>query len=276
VSGLYETIKTKKEQTKIWITLERPHKLNAINATMLQELSEALDTIERDTDIRCVIIIGEGKIAFSTGADITELQKLTQETAAEFSRKGQKVFTKIETLSKPVIAAINGYALGGGLELALACDFRLASDNAKMGFPEIKLGIIPGWGGNLKLALTIGVAEAKRLIMLGDNVNAEEALKIGLVDKVVSQKELEGEADALAQRLCEFPQAAMKNAKHAMNFLTKSFLESGLKKENDLFALLFSKKEIKAKIKSFLSRRNKKRGRRLSQDNISLAGMKDE
>ena len=118
-----ETIKTKKEQTTTWITLERPHKLSAINTTMLQELSEALDTTENDSNIRCAIITGEGKKAFSAGADITELHKLTQESAAEFSRKGQQVFTQIETLSKPVVAAINGYALGGGLELALACDF---------------------------------------------------------------------------------------------------------------------------------------------------------
>ncbi len=260
MSRRYETIRTEKVQTTTWITLERPHKLNAINATMLQELSEALDSIEKDTDIGCVIIMGEGKKAFSTGADITELKKLTPKTAAEFSRNGQKVFTKMEALSKPVVASINGYALGGGLELALACDFRLASDHARMGFPEIKLGIIPGWGGTQKLALIIGVAEAKRLIMLGEKVNAEEALKMGLVDKVVSQKELEAEAGALAQRLCAYPGAAMKNAKHAMNFVTKSFLESGLKKETDLFALLFSKKVTKGKIESFLSQRNKKEG----------------
>ena len=135
MSKHYKTIGLKKKQNTSWITLNRPNKLNAINATMLEELSEALDTIESDTNVRCVIITGEGEKAFSTGADITELQKLTPETASEFSRKGQQVFSKIEALSKPVVAAINGYALGGGLELALACDFRLSSNQAELGFP---------------------------------------------------------------------------------------------------------------------------------------------
>ena len=260
MSRPYETIKTKKEQTTTWITLDRPDKLNAINATMLQELSEALDTTEKDTNIRCVIITGEGEKAFSAGADITELQKLTQETAAEFSRKGQQVFSQVETLSKPVVAAINGYVLGGGLELALACDFRLASDHAELGFPEMKLGIIPGWGGTQRLVWTVGVAEAKRLIMLGDRVKAEEALNMGLVDKVVSMGKLEAEAEALAQRLCEYPPAALKQAKRAIKSVTQRSLESGLKKETDFFAQLFSTKETKEKIDSFISQRNRKEG----------------
>jgi len=260
VSRPYETIKTKKEQTTTWITLNRPDKLNAINATMLQELSEALDTTEKDTNVRCVIITGKGEKAFSAGADITELQKLTQETAAEFSRKGQQVFSKIEALSKPVVAAINGYALGGGLELALACDFRLASIDAELGFPEMKLGIIPGWGGTQRLAWTVGVAEAKRLIMLGDRVKAEEALNMGLVDKVVPPNKLKAEAEALANRLCECPPTALKYAKHAINSGTQGSLEAGLKKETDFFTLLFSTKETKEKIDSFISQRNKKEG----------------
>jgi len=260
VSRPYETIKTKKEQTTTWITLNRPHKLNAINATMLQELSEALDTTEKDTNVRCVIITGEGEKAFSAGADITELQKLTQETAAEFSRKGQQVFSQVETLSKPVVAAINGYTLGGGLELALACDFRLASIDAELGFPEMKLGIIPGWGGTQRLAWTVGVAEAKRLIMLGDRVKAEEALNMGLVDKAVPPNKLKAEAEALANRLCECPPTALKYAKHAINSGTQGSLEAGLKKETDFFTLLFSTKETKEKIDSFISQRNRKEG----------------
>jgi enoyl-CoA hydratase/carnithine racemase len=259
VSKTYTTINLLKKQTTAWITLNRPDKMNAINATMLQELSEALDTTEKDPTSRCVIITGEGEKAFSAGADITELHKLTPETAAEFSTKGQQVFTKIETMSKPVIAAINGYALGGGLELALACDFRLASDHAELGFPELNLGIIPGWGGTQRLAWTAGVAEAKRLIMFGDRVKAEEAHKMGLVDKVVPQKELKTEAEALAQRLCEPQPEALKSAKQAINSVTQNILESGLKKETDLFAQLFSKKETKERIESFLSRRETKK-----------------
>ena len=260
MSKHYTTIKLRKEQTTAWITLDRPDKLNAINATMLQELSEALDTTERDVNVRCVIITGAGEKAFSAGADITELHRLTQETAAELSRKGQQAFTKIETMSKPVIAAINGYALGGGLELALACDFRLASNNAELGFPEMKLGIIPGWGGTQRLTWTVGAADAKRMIMLGERVKAEEALKIGLVDKVVPLDELEAETNALSKRLVEHPTEALKLAKHSVNSVTKSILESGLKKETEFFALLFSKKKTKERMDAFVSKRNKKEG----------------
>ena len=260
MSKTYTTINLRNEQTTTWITLDRPDKLNAINATMLQELSEALDTIEKDMNVRCVIITGEGEKAFSAGADIKELQKLTQETAAEFSMKGQQVFSQVEALSKPVVAAINGYALGGGLELALACDFRLASNNAELGSPEIKLGMIPAWGGTQRLAKIVGLAEAKRLIMLGDRVKAEEAQKMGLVDKVVPQNKLKTEAEALAQRLCECPPAALKYAKHAINSGTQGSLESGLKKETEFFALLFSTKETKERIEAFGSQRNRKEG----------------
>ena len=259
MSKTYTTINLRKEQNIAWITLDRPDKLNTINSTMLQELSEAMGTIKKDNTIRCVTITGEGEKAFSAGADIKELHKLIQETAAELSRKGQEVFSQVEALPKPIIAAINGYALGGGLELALTCDFRLASDHAELGFPEMKLGIIPGWGGTQRLAWTVGVAKAKRLIMLGNRVKAEEAYKMGLVDKVVPQKELKAEAEALAQRLCKYPSVVLKQAKHSINSVTKSFLESGLKKETEFFALLFSMKETKERIESFLSQENKKK-----------------
>jgi enoyl-CoA hydratase/carnithine racemase len=260
MSKQYTTVNLLKKQKTAWITLDRPQKMNAINAAMLQELSEALETIEKDSNVRCVIIMGEGKKAFSAGADITELQKLTQETAAEFSRKGQNVFSQIEALAKPVVAAINGYALGGGLELALACDFRLASSNAELGFPEMKLGIIPGWGGTQRLTWTAGAAAAKRLIMLGDRVKAEEALKMGMVDKVVSQNMLKSEAEELAQRLCTWSPAALAQAKRAINSVTRNLLELGLEKETDFFAQLFSENETKKKLGSFLGQGNKKEG----------------
>jgi len=260
MSSRYRTIKLKKKQNTAWIILDRPEKLNAINAVMLQELSEALNKIEKNLKVRCVIITGEGKRAFSAGADITELHKLTQETAAELSRKGQQVFSQVETLSKPVVAAINGYALGGGLALALACDFRIASIDAELGSPEIKLGIIPAWGGTQRLAKIVGVAEAKRLVMLGDRVKAKEALKMGLVNKVVPPNKLEAEAEALAQRLCEYPPAALKSAKYAIDSGTQASFEYGLKKETEFFALLFSAKETKERIEAFGSQRNKKEG----------------
>lgn len=255
---LYKTIKFKQKQKTTWITLNRPHKLNAINNTTLRELTQALNATKKDHKIRCLIITGEGEKAFSTGADITELQKLTQKTAQEFSNKGQHVFNKIEKLAKPVVAAINGYALGGGLELALACDFRLASDNAVLGFPEMKLGIIPGWGGTQRLPWIIGAAEAKRLIMLGDMVEADEALRMGLVDKVVSPNKLDAEAEELVQRLHKSLPWALKNAKQAINSATNRYLDLGLKRETKFFAHLFSTNEAKERIETFLSKRNKK------------------
>jgi enoyl-CoA hydratase/carnithine racemase len=261
LSKTYTTINLTKKQKTTWITLNRPQKMNAINATMLQELSEALDTLEKDPNVRCVIITGEGEKAFSAGADITELQKLTQETAADFSRRGKQTFSQAETLSKPVVAAINGYALGGGLELALACDFRFASSNAELGFPEMKLGIIPGWGGTQKLTWTAGAAVAKRLIMLGERVKAEEALKMGLVDKVVPQNKLKAKAEELAQRLCEWEPAALRQAKRAINSATRNVLESGMKMETDYFAQLFAEKETKERLEFFLDQGNKKRTR---------------
>jgi enoyl-CoA hydratase/carnithine racemase len=227
---------------------------------MLQELSEVLGTIEKNTNVRCVIITGEGEKAFSAGADITELHKLTHKTAAELSRKGQQVFSQVETLSKPVVAAINGYALGGGLAFALACDFRLASIDAELGSPEIKLGIIPAWGGTQRLPRIVGIAKAKRLIMLGDRMKAEEALKMGLVDKVIPPNKLEAKAKALAQRLCKGSSTALKYAKHAINSGTQGSFEYGLKKETEFFAQLFSTKETKERIEAFISQRNKKEG----------------
>jgi enoyl-CoA hydratase/carnithine racemase len=254
----YKTIKLKQKKTTTWITLNRPHKLNAINITMLQELSQALDATEKDPNTRCLIITGEGKKAFSTGADINELQKLTPQTAQKFSKKGQQTFNKIEALSKPVIAAINGYALGGGLELALACDFKIASENAELGFPEMKLGIIPGWGGTQRLSLTVGTEEAKWMIMLSGMVKADEALRMGLVDIIVPQNRLEAEVEALSQRLNASLSPALKKAKQAINSITKRSLEAGLNNETKLFAQLFSTKETKEKIEVFLSKRKQK------------------
>jgi enoyl-CoA hydratase/carnithine racemase len=253
----YRTIKLNQKQHIVWITLDRPDKLNAINAIMLEELSEAIDIIEKDENVRCVIIKGKGERAFSAGADLTELRKLTPENAKEFSVKGQQLFFKLEKIAKPVVAEIRGYALGGGFELALACDFRVAADNAEMGFPEIKLGFIPAWGGTQRLPLIVGATEAKRLIMLGDRVEAGEAYKKGLVDKVVSLKELDAETKALAQRLSECSALALKYVKLTVNSVTKVSL-GGLKKETEAFVQLLSKKETIEKIAAFGSQRNKK------------------
>ncbi|RLG99434.1 crotonase [Candidatus Bathyarchaeota archaeon] len=255
MSKPYETIKIEREENIVWITLNRPHRLNAFNDVLIEELSEALDTVENDPSVRCVIITGEGDRAFSAGADITAFPKATPVKAEEFARGGQKVFSKIEEMSKPVIAAINGYALGGGLELALACDFRIASEHAELGSPEINLGIIPGWGGTQRLVRTVGLRNAKRLVMLGERIKADEALKMGLIDKVVPFEKLREEAKALAKKLAEGPPIAMKYAKHALNFGSQVPLDIGLRLEATLMALLFSTQDIKRGIEAFMSKR---------------------
>ncbi len=258
MSKQYETIKIEREKSVVQITLNRPHRLNAFNDTLIEELSEVLDTIDQDAGIRCVIITGEGDRAFSAGADIMAFPKATPVTATEFSRIGQKLFSKIEALSKPVIAVINGYALGGGLELALACDFRIASEHAELGSPEINLGIIPGWGATQRLVRIIGLPSAKRLVMLGDRVKADEALKMGLVDKVVQYDQLKDETRKLSQRICDGPPIALKYAKQAINFGSQVPLEVGLMIEASLMGLLFSTEDVKLGLEAFMSRRKPK------------------
>ena len=225
---------------------------------MLQELSEAVNSIEKDVNIRCVVISGEGEKAFSTGADIKELQKLTSKTAMVFAIKGQQLFSRLEGLSKLVIAAIGGHALGGGLELALACDFRIASDGIELGCPEIKLGFIPAWGGTQRLPRIVGELEAKRLIMTGNRISAIEALKIGLVDKVVPSKDLQTEIQELTKRLTEHHLAVLKNIKFFKQSIANDSINSELKKDTEVFIQLFSSKKTKDQIRTFGSYKNKK------------------
>jgi enoyl-CoA hydratase/3-hydroxyacyl-CoA dehydrogenase len=221
----------------------------------MEELADVLDTAEKDASVKCLVITGDGDRAFSAGADVTMFPKATPVAAEAFSRAGQKVFSKIEEMSKPVIAAINGFALGGGLELALACDFRVAAEHAELGSPEILLGLIPGWGGTQRLVRILGLAKAKELVMLGTRVKADEALKIGLVHKVVNYDKLREEAGALAQKLAEGPPIAMKYAKQAVNFGTQVPLDVGLRIESGLMGLSFSTEDLKEGLEAFMARR---------------------
>ncbi|MEM2117773.1 MAG: enoyl-CoA hydratase-related protein [Candidatus Bathyarchaeia archaeon] len=255
MSKAYETVKIEREQSVLWIILNRPHRLNAFNDVLLEELADALDTAEKDPSIRCLVVTGEGDRAFSAGADVTMFPKATPAKAEEFSRFGQKVFGKIEEMSKPVIAAINGFALGGGLELALACDFRIAAEHAELGSPEILLGLIPGWGGTQRLVRIVGLAKAKEMVMLGVRLKADEALKTGLVHKIVHYEKLKDEVRATAQKLAEGPPVAMKYAKHALNFGTQVPLDVGLRLESGLMGLSFSTEDLKEGVEAFMSRR---------------------
>jgi enoyl-CoA hydratase/3-hydroxyacyl-CoA dehydrogenase len=248
-------VKLEREQSILWIILNRAHRLNAFNDVLMEELADALDTADKDPSVKCLIITGDGDRAFSAGADLTMFPKATPVKAEEFSRAGQKMFSKIEEMSKPVIAAINGFALGGGLELALACDFRIAAEHAELGNTEILRGVIPGWGGTQRLVRIVGLAKAKELTMLGLMLKADEALKAGLVHKVVNYEKLKDEARAIAQKLVEGPPIAMKYLKQALNFGTQVPLEVGLRLEAGLLGLTFSTEDLKEGVEAFMTRR---------------------
>ena len=251
----FETIITEKEDGIEWITLNRPHRMNAFNLEMIDELSTAIDEAEADEDVRCVVIKSSGDRAFSTGADLSVFTDMTPISALDFSESGQRLMDKIEASSKPYVAAIHGFCLGGGLELALACDFRIADESAELGNPEIRLGIIPGWSGTQRLSKVIGLARAKELIMLGDRMPADEALRIGLVHRVVPVEKLLDEAKDLARRLVEGPPIALKLAKHAINVGAQFPLEVGLKVEAQAFGILASAEDTIEGISAFFEKR---------------------
>lgn len=254
----YKTIKIKKEEKLLWIILNRLDKLNAINDTMIDELSNALDYAEEDSSVRTVAITGEGR-SFSAGMDMNMFPGATPVSAEDFIRKTQyKVFLKIENLSKPVIAAINGYAFGTGLELALACDFRIASENAELGVPEISLGIVPGWGGTQRLVRIVGLAKAKEIAMLGERISAKKALEMGLVHKVVAPDKLYDETRSLARKLGEKPPIAIRYLKQSLNFGTQVPLEIAFKWDAALMGLTFSTEDLMEAVEAFLTKRKPK------------------
>ena len=192
-----EFIKYEEEGTTAILTINRPKALNALNSQILQELDNTLNSIDTEK-IRALIITGEGDKSFVAGADIAEMSKLTKEQAKQFSKKGNDVFRKIETFPIPVIAAVNGFALGGGCEISMSCDIRICSENAIFGQPEVGLGITPGFGGTQRLARLVGMGIAKQMIYTGQNIKSNEALRIGLVNAVYPQNELLNEAKKLA------------------------------------------------------------------------------
>ncbi|SNX53084.1 short-chain-enoyl-CoA hydratase [Thermoanaerobacterium sp. RBIITD] len=254
----YKNVSLKKEDGIALITIERPKALNALNYETLKELECLLNSARNDEEIKAVIITGGGEKAFVAGADIAEMSKMTPVEAKKFSEFGQHVFREIELLSKPVIAAVNGFALGGGCELSMACDIRIASKNAKFGQPEVGLGIIPGFSGTQRLPRLVGTSKAKELIFTGDMINAEEAYNIGLVSKVVEQSELINEAKKIAQKIMSKGQLAIKLAKEAINKGIETDIDTGNTIEADAFALCFSTNDQKEGMGAFLEKRTPK------------------
>jgi enoyl-CoA hydratase len=237
------------------ITFNNPKALNALTAATFYRLEELLDQLEQDADIRVVILTGAGEKAFIAGGDICHLGTLDADGAREFALLAQRVIDRIEAFPKPVIAAINGYALGGGCELAMGCDIRIASDSARFGQPEVKLGIIPGFAGTQRLARLVGKGRAKELVFTGEMIDAEEACRIGLVNRVVTGDRLLEEARSLALKMCDKSASAIRFAKDAIDNGLEMDFARGARYEADLFALCFTTADCKEGISAFLETR---------------------
>ncbi len=237
------------------LTINRPDSLNALNKQVIVDLAEAVSSIEADSTIRCVIVTGSGEKAFVAGADIKEIDQLESSDAYRFAITGQHLFSKIETLRMPVIAVVNGFALGGGLELALACDFIVASDDAKFGLPECTLGIMPGYGGTIRLVRRIGSARAKEIAMTGGFYTSAEALNLGVVNKVVPKAELMTVATKLAQTLASRAPKALTAIKESIHQSPDLSLAEAFKLEAKLFSQLFGSNDQKEGTKAFVEKR---------------------
>ncbi|TFG29933.1 crotonase, partial [Candidatus Thorarchaeota archaeon] len=237
----------------------RPTKYNALNTFVITTLREFFKKAENDTAVRTVILTGTGEKAFAAGADISEFQGKNSKTVRSLAANGQELCKYIESMAKPVIAAINGFALGGGCEIAMACDIRYASANAKFGQPEINLGIIPGFGGTVRLPRLIGLGLAKELVYSGDQITAEDALRIGLVNKVFSSVgELMDGAMAMARKLTTKPGVAVALAKQSLNNAWEMPLKKNLDFEVDVFCRTFDTEDMVEGVDAFLTKRDAK------------------
>ena len=237
------------------VAVNRPEALNALNLETITELRDRLREIAADAATRAVVLTGAGEKAFIAGADIKYMSTLTVLEARTWGALGHECATLLETMPKPTIAAVNGFALGGGCEMALGCDIRYASTKAKLGQPEINLGILPGWGGSQRLARVVGIGIAKELIFTGRMVGAEEAARIGLVNAVFEPEELLGKATALAQELAAKSPAAMMFAKQATNLSLQGGLADGLASEATLFAACFATEDQSEGMAAFIEKR---------------------
>lgn len=237
------------------VYFNRPKALNALNNATFDELDKALDQVRATPEVRVMILTGTGEKAFVAGADIAELVKMNPLEAKSFSRKGQKVFSKIEDLPIPAIAAVNGFALGGGSEAAMACDFIYASEKAIFGLPEINLGLIPGFGGTQRLSRLVGINRAKELIFTGKNIKAREALEYGIVNKVCEPDKLMEEVIKTAELIASKGRVALRSAKEVIQNGAQTDLETGNRIENDVFGLTMISEDAKEGTSAFLEKR---------------------
>lgn len=240
------------------ITINRPEKLNALNQQTLKEIYQTINAANNNSDVLAIIIIGSGKKAFIAGADISELATSNAITGMKFAEYGQQVMSSIENSNKPVIAAINGFALGGGCELAMACHIRVASDNAMFGQPEIKLGVIPGFGGTQRLVRLIGKGRAMEMNLLGNMIDANRAYEIGLVNQVVAQADLIATVEKMAKQLTYSAPIAMQCIIDSINHGAECNLSEGLQFEAKAFAVTCSTQDMKEGTSAFLEKRKAK------------------
>ena len=251
----YENIYIEEENSIAIITIDRPKKLNALNKTTIAELHEAFKELDEDAATKVIIITGSGEKAFVAGADISEFADFSVIEGGKLAAKGQELlFNLVENLGTPVIAAVNGFALGGGLELAMACHFRVASDNAKMGLPEVTLGVIPGYGGTQRLPQLVGKGKAMEMIMTAGVLDAQKALKNGLVNYVVTQEELLPLCEKLAGKISNNSSIAIKKAIKAVN-AGYSYNKDGYAAEIDAFGSCFGTNDFKEGTTAFLEKR---------------------
>ena len=251
----YENIKTENRDGILFVTIDRPKVLNALNAQTVEEIGRAFWAARTDDAVKAVILTGSGEKAFVAGADINELAQKTPITGKETSERGQEILSLIERFPKPVIAAINGFALGGGCELALACHIRIASEKAQIGLPEVTLGIIPGYGGTQRMARLLGKGKALELICTGDRVGAAEAERIGLVNKVVPPEQLIPAAEEMARKIMSRGPLAVRAAIEAIMSGSEMPFEEGQFLEATLFGLLCATEDTKEGMKAFLEKR---------------------
>ena len=251
----YENLLVEREENLAVVTINRPKVLNALNGDVIRELSLVVDELEGDDGVRVVIITGSGEKAFVAGADIAFMSKLSPMEAMRFARLGQAVMRKIENMSKPVIAAVNGFALGGGNELAMSCDIRVASERAKFGQPEVQLGIIAGFGGTQRLTRLVNPGLAKEILYTADQYDAETAHKMGLVNHVVPAEELLSFCKGMAKRIAARGPVAVSLTKEAINAGLEMDLDKAIGVEADLFGLSFTTEDRKEGIAAFLEKR---------------------
>jgi enoyl-CoA hydratase len=251
----FENILYEKKNSIAYVTVNRPKVLNALNMVVMSELRAAFQDAKDDASVRVVLLTGSGEKAFIAGADINELQKLSVVEAKEYTHRGQSVFDLIENLGKPVIACINGFALGGGCEIAMACTMRLASENAKLGQPEVKLGIIPGYGGTQRLPRLVGKGMAMQLNLTGEMISAQEAHRIGLVNEVTTSVDLMPRAEAIASKIIANAPLAIRYCMDAVNKGMEMTLAEGLFLEATLFAVTCATEDKKEGTTAFLEKR---------------------